>query len=71
MTQLDRAWLRVNDAAQEILVKERFLTSIDAQNIVAGILRRERDERPAAEDVDFLAAHLKRLVAQGRPPTFG
>ena len=71
MTRLDRAWLRVKDAAQEILVKERFLTSSDARNIVSGILWREHDERPTTEDVDFLASHLKRLVARGRPPMFG
>lgn len=71
MTQLDRVWLRVNDAAQEILVKERFLSSIDARNIVSGILRLERDERPTIEDVDLLSDHLKRLVAQGRPPLIG
>lgn len=66
MTQL-RVWLRVNEAATEIIEKERFLTSVDAQNIASGILRRERDERPTSEAVDFLAARLKRLVAQGRP----
>jgi hypothetical protein len=65
MTQL-RVWLRVNEAAKEIIEKERFLTSIDSQNIVSGILRGERDERPTSEAVDFLAAHLKRLVAQGK-----
>jgi hypothetical protein len=66
MTQL-RVWLRVNEAAKEIVEKERFLTTIDAQNIVSGILRRERDERPTSEAVDVLAAQLKRLVAQGKP----
>jgi len=70
MTQLDRAWLRVNDAAQEILVHERFLTSKDAQSIVSGILLRERGECPTTGAVDLLAAHLKKLVAQGRLPTF-
>jgi hypothetical protein len=64
MTQLDRIWLRVNEAAKEIIEKERFLTSIDARNIVSGIIRRERDEPPTIESVDVLAAHLKRLVAQ-------
>jgi|GEM_PF-5872852 len=67
MTQLNRVWLRVNDAAREIIAKERFLTSIDARNIISGILRKERDERPAIEVVDFLAEHLKRLVAQAKP----
>jgi len=66
MTQL-RVWLRVNEAAKEIIEKERFLTTIDARNIVSGILRRERDERPTSEAVDFLAARLKRLVAQSKP----
>ncbi len=66
MTQLNRVWLRVNEAAREIVVKERFLTAIDARNIVAGILRRERDERPTTEAVDHLAAELKKLVAQAR-----
>jgi hypothetical protein len=66
MTQL-RVWLRVNEAAKEIIGKERFLTSIDAQNIASGILRRERDERPTSEAVDFLAARLKELVARAKP----
>jgi hypothetical protein len=66
MTQL-RAWLRVNEAAREIIVKERFLTKIDAQRIVSGILRRERDEPPTTEAVDHLAARLKRLVDQDKP----
>jgi hypothetical protein len=65
MTQL-RVWLRMNEAAKEIIEKERFLTTIDAQNIVSGILRREHDERPASETVGFLVAHLKRLVAQSK-----
>lgn len=63
MTQL-RVWLRVNEAAKEIIEKECFLTSIDAQNIVCGILRGERNERPSIEAVDFLAQRLKRLVAR-------
>ena len=66
MTQLNRVWLRINEAAAEIRAKERYLTSKDAQNIVSAILRRERDERPATEAVDFLSDHLKRLVAQVR-----
>ena len=66
MTQLNRVWLRVNEAAREIVVKERFLTAIDARNIVAGILRGERDERPTTEVVDHLAAELKKRVAQAR-----
>jgi len=66
MTQL-RVWLRVNEAAREIIEKERFLTTVESQNIVSGILRRERDERPTSEDVDVLAARLKRLVAQATP----
>jgi hypothetical protein len=65
MTQL-RVSLRLDECAKEIIEKERFLTTIDAQNIVSGILRRERDERPTSEDVGFLAARLKRLVEQGR-----
>jgi hypothetical protein len=70
MTQLDRAWLRVNDAAQGILVQERFLTSKDARGIVSEILLRERGECPATGAVDLLAAHLKKMVARGRPPAF-
>jgi hypothetical protein len=66
MTQL-RVWLRVNEAAKEIIEKERFLTTIDAQNIVSGILRRERDERPTSEAIGVLADRLKRLVAQDQP----
>jgi hypothetical protein len=65
MTQL-RAWLRVNEAAREIIVKERFLTTIDAQRIVSRILRQERDERPTREAIDLLAARLKILVAQDK-----
>ena len=67
MTQLNRVWLRLNEAAREIVVKERFLTTIDARNIAAAILRCERDERPATEVVDDLAAQLKKLVAKARP----
>jgi len=66
MTQL-RVWLRMNEAAKEIIEKERFLTTIEAQNIVSGILRRERDERPTSEAVDVLATQLRRLVVQGKP----
>jgi uncharacterized protein (DUF2267 family) len=66
MTQLNRVWLRLNEAARDIVVKERFLTAIDARNIVAAILRCERDERPGTEVVDHLAAQLKKLVAQAR-----
>lgn len=66
MTQL-RVWLRVNEAAKEIIEKERFLTSIDAQNIVSGILRGERNERPSIEAVNVLATRLKRLVARTWP----
>ena len=65
MTQL-RVWLRANEAAKDFIEKERFLTTIDAQNIASGILRRERDERPTSEAVDALATQLKTLVAQGR-----
>ena len=50
---------------------EDILTSIDARNIASGILWREHDERATTADVDFLASHLKRLVARGRPPMFG
>lgn len=66
MTQLDRVWLRVNDAAKEIIVKERFLTALDAQKVVASILRQERGEQPTVEAVDLLVTHLKRLVAQAK-----
>lgn len=65
MTQL-RVWLQMNEAAKEIIEKERFLTTSEAQNIVADILRRERDERPTSETVDLLVAHLKRLATQAK-----
>lgn len=51
MTQLNRVWLQLNEAAREIVVKERFLTAIDARNIVPGFceanVMRGRRPRPS------------------------
>jgi hypothetical protein len=59
MSEMERVWVRIKSAAEQLGTAGRRLSQRQAEGIVADIMREEHAERPPLDALQYLAEELR------------